>query len=356
MAYALIMAGGAGTRLWPLSRETHPKQGLTLVGERSMFQHAVDRLHPLFAPEQIFVVASAAHIDVLSQQAPRIPAENFIIEPEGRGTAPAIGLAALHLQQQDEGAVMAVLTADHFIQNTAAFRQSLQAAIKVAEQGYLVTLGIKPTHAETGFGYIQQAHKIGQVEGYSAYRVERFVEKPILADAERMLASGEYSWNSGMFIWQINQVMDEFKRQMPDFYNQLQVIAPTIGRSAYQQTVQSVWAMVRKETIDYGIMEGAQKVAVIPVDIGWADIGSWGSLYELLPKDAQGNIMVGEGMQLDTSRTLTFGGKRLIVTIGVEDLIVVDTEDALLVCKRGHEQDVKKVVSQLKEDNKLDLI
>jgi len=356
MQYALIMAGGAGTRLWPLSREKNPKQALTLVGERTMFQHAVERLAPLFAAEQILVVAPREHVEALHQQAAGIPYDNFIIEPEGRGTASAIGLAAVHLQKRDPEAVMAVLTADHYMEKKADFRTALAAAAQVAQDGYLVTLGIQPTYPATGYGYIQQAEEVGVVNGLRVHAVERFIEKPDQANAERMLASGQFSWNSGMFIWQVSRIMAEFERQMPALYDVLVNIQGTIGTPDYDEIMRAKWPAIKKETIDYGIMEGAQQVAVIPVDLGWVDIGSWGSLFGLLPEDASGNIKVGEALTLDTTGTLIFGGKRLIATIGLEDLIIVDTEDALLVCKRGQEQQVKEIVNQLKAKGRKELL
>ncbi len=356
MRYALIMAGGAGTRLWPLSREKNPKQALTLVGKRSMFQHAVERLSPLFEPQQILVVAPLEHVESLQQQANTIPHENFIIEPEGRSTAAAIGLAAIHLQKMDPQAVMAVLTADHYIEKTAAFRAALSAAARVAADGYLVTLGIQPTYAATGYGYIQQAEMIATMDDLQAHRVARFVEKPNLEAATQMLEGGDYSWNSGMFIWQVSRIMAEFERQMPALFAALSSIQKTIGTPAYSETIREIWPGLKKVTIDYGIMESASRVAVIPVDLGWVDIGSWGSLFGLLPEDGNGNIQVGEAIQLNTCNTLTFGDKRLITTIGVEDLIIVDTEDALLVCKRGQEQEVKTIVNLLKERGRSDLL
>ena len=356
MYYALIMAGGKGTRLWPLSREKTPKHTLKLVDDRTMFQHTVERLRPLFSPEQVFVITTAEHVAVLAEQVEELPRQNFIIEPEGRGTAPAIGLAALHLRRKDPDAVMAVLTADHFITQREAFRKSLSIAQLAAQQGYLVTLGIKPTEPSTGFGYIQQADLITEIEGQPIYQVTRFTEKPCLEEAQRMFASSEYSWNSGMFIWRVKDILAEFKRQMPDFYEQLMLVEQVLGTPEYDKVLSQIWPEVNKETIDYGIMEAAQNLAVIPVDIGWTDVGSWGSLYGLLRTDEQGNIHVGETINLDSRNTLVYGSKRLIATIGLEDVIIVDTEDALLVCARGHEQDVKKIVNRLKEQKKNHLL
>lgn len=356
MDYALIMAGGAGTRLWPLSRAKNPKQGLTLVGERTMFQHAVERLAPLFPPQQILVVAPNEHVASLQQQAPAIPSTNYIIEPEGRGTAAAIGLAAVHLQKRDPEAVMAVLTADHYIEKKADFRNALAAAIETAREGYLVTLGIQPTRPETAYGYIHQGELLNEKLGLVVRQVERFVEKPNLENAIRMVESDTFSWNSGMFIWKVARVMAEFERQMPALYDVLVNIQETIGRPEYEELIRAKWPGIKKETIDYGIMEGAKQVAVIPVDLGWVDIGSWGSLYGLLPEDEHGNIEVGEALLLNTHNTLTFGGKRLIAAVGVDDLIIVDTEDALLVCKRGQDQDVKTIVNLLQQQGRQDLL
>jgi mannose-1-phosphate guanylyltransferase len=356
MYQAVIMAGGSGTRLWPLSREAHPKQALRLVGEQSMFQHAVDRLSPLFAPEQVFVVTRAAHAEQLHAQAPQLPAENFIVEPEGRGTAPAIGLAAIHLYRRDPGAVMAVLTADHFISNAGRFRQVLAAGENVAQAGHLVTLGIQPSHPSTGFGYIEQGQSLGDAGGFPVFRVRRFTEKPDTETAARMVAGSDHSWNSGMFIWQVTRILEEFATQMPDFYAQLQEVAAALGSAAYPQVIERIWPQVTKQTIDYGVMERAQDVAVIPVEMGWTDVGSWGSLVDLLPADAAGNILVGSHLDIDTRNTLVFGGQRLVATIGVEDLIIVDAGDALLVCHKDHEQQVKQVVESLKALGRQDLL
>lgn len=349
MYYALIMAGGSGTRLWPLSRTKNPKQALKLVGELTMFEHAVSRLEPLFPPERILVVTRAEHAPILQSQAPRLPAGNFIIEPEGRGTAPAIGLGAIHLLARDPQAVMAVLTADHYIQDTTGFRQALSAAAKVADQDYLVTMGIKPSSPATGFGYIHQGSAMASVDDFSVFVVKKFTEKPALVEAQRMVASGEYSWNSGMFIWKVPVIMAEFKRQMPDFCAQLEEVRTSIGKSDYDEVIRRIWPQVAKQTIDYGIMEGAQKVAVIPVDIGWTDIGSWGSLFDLLPTDGDGNTFLGPHIEIDTRNTLVFGNKRLVATIGVADLVVIDTEDALLICPKAREQEIRDIVKRLEE-------
>ena len=349
MYYALIMAGGSGTRLWPLSRRLRPKQALKLVGERTMFQHAVDRLAPLFRPQEIFVVTKADYVTPLSAQAPDLPRTNFIVEPEGRGTAPAIGLAAVHLRHQDPEAVMAVLTADHYIVDTAAFRQALAAAQSLAQAGYLITLGVKPASPSTAYGYIQRAEAL---EGLSlpAYRVARFVEKPSREAAERLVAGGDHSWNAGMFIWRVDRILEELKRQMPAFFAQLCEVEDALGTSGYAATLGRLWPQVAEQTIDYGVMEGARNVAVLPVDIGWSDVGSWTSLFELLPVDSAGNAFTGPHLDLDTRDTLVVGGERLIATIGVDNLVIVDAGDALLICSRAREQDVRRVVSQLKSD------
>jgi mannose-1-phosphate guanylyltransferase len=352
--YALIMAGGIGTRLWPLSRRNRPKQSLRLLGERTMFEHAVDRIAPLFQPEQIFVVTGAEHVASLAAQAPELPPENFVVEPEGRGTAPAIGLGAIHLRRQDPAAIMVVLTADHFIADTARFRQALTAAAQIAEEGHLVTLGVKPSSPSTGYGYIKQGESLDTVEGFAVFRAERFTEKPSLETAIHMVESGEYSWNSGMFLWRVDRIMEEFQRQMPEFYVQLAEIEATLGSPGYEPTLSRIWPQVIKQAIDYGVMEGAEDVAVIPVDVGWSDVGSWASLAELLPTDAEGNVVVGLHVGIDTRDTLIFGGsgKRLIATIGLEGMVIVDTEDALLVCPRERGQEVRAIVRRLGEDGR----
>jgi mannose-1-phosphate guanylyltransferase len=348
MYYSVIIAGGSGTRLWPLSRRSRSKQSLKLVGERTMFQHAVDRLSPLFQPEQIYVVTRSDQSALLSSQVPELPVSNFINEPVGRGTAPAIGLAAIHLRRKDPAASMAVLTADHYITGTEQFRMVLETASSLAGDGHLVTLGIKPTSPSTGFGYIQQGESLGTIYGFPVFRVERFTEKPVLDVARQMVTSGKYSWNSGMFVWRVDRILAEFQNQMPDLFAQLMDVEAGLGKPEYKAVLGQVWNQVSEQTIDYGVMEHATDVVVIPVDIGWTDVGSWASLAELLPPDQDGNIFVGPCKEIDTHNTLVFGGKRLVATIGVQDMVIVDSEDALLVCAKNREQEVREIVERLK--------
>jgi len=352
--YALIMAGGTGTRLWPASRRDRPKQTLELVGERTMFEHAVDRIAPVFPPDHIFVVAGSEHVSDLADQAPELPTQNFIVEPVGRGTAPAIGLGAIHLQHQDADAVMAVLTADHFIADIERFQRVLKAAAEVARDGHLVTLGIEPASPSTGYGYIQQGAAMEQTGGFDVFRVERFTEKPDQETAVEMVQSGEYTWNSGMFIWSVNRIMEEFQCQMPDFYVKLSEVQGALGSDSYGSTLNHVWPTINKQSIDYGVMEGANDVAVIPIDIGWSDVGSWGSLAELLAglgeEDEYGNVIVGEHVGIDTQHTMVFGTERLIATIGLEDVVIVDVGDAVLVCPMDREQEVRELVHRLERE------
>ncbi|MDD4042464.1 MAG: sugar phosphate nucleotidyltransferase [Anaerolineaceae bacterium] len=356
MNYALIMAGGAGTRLWPLSREKHSKPSLSLYSDRSMFQIAVERLYPLFSPEQILVVASQEHVADLVLQVPEIPQHNYIIEPEMRGTASAIGLAAIHLAQRDPEATMAVLTADHHIGKPEVFRGVVEAALELAQAGYMVTLGITPTWPSTDYGYIEQDGEAGKAKGFKAYHAARFVEKPNLNNAQKMLALGNYSWNSGMFIWKVPVIMAEFHRQMPELHSSLVRIASLIGKPEYETEMPTIWNKIVKQTIDYGVMEHAERVVVIPADMDWLDVGTWLSLKSLLAMDEKGNSVRGDALLMDSENVLVMGDMRLVTGIGLKDLIIVDTPDALMVCDLNHSGQVRELVRLLKEQGRTDLV
>ncbi|MFU8826296.1 MAG: mannose-1-phosphate guanylyltransferase [Brevefilum sp.] len=358
--YAVIMAGGSGTRLWPLSRKAQPKQSLAITGERSLFQCAVDRLGGLFPFERILVVTVADQVGMLSREVPEIPLENYIIEPLPRGTASVVGLASIALKARHPEATMAILTADHLMKNDEHLRQLLRAAYAVAQEDALVTLGITPSFAATGYGYIQKGEPVGCFEGLDVFKVQKFKEKPEQAQAEKMLADGEHVWNSGMFIWRVEAVMGEIARQMPDLFAKLAVISKHWLQDTKQITLDSVWPTIQPQTIDYGIMEKAQNAAVIPsIDLGWNDVGSWDSLFDSVESDPSGNIILrGDPVLFDTQGTLICGdsAKHLIVTIGVEDLIIIDSGDAILVCDRKHAQRVKEAVDYLKTHGREDYL
>jgi mannose-1-phosphate guanylyltransferase len=352
MLYAVIMAGGSGTRLWPLSRKGQPKQSLRLIGERTMFQHAIDRLGPLFPPERIFVVTSAAMAAVLRPQTPEIPTANFIIEPAGRDSAPAAGLAAVRLLHEDPSAVMAVLTADHYIVDGEQFRGALEAAGQVAAEGTIVTLGIRPTYPATGFGYVALGESLVLEKGFPIYRSAGFREKPDLPTAQRFVEDGRHVWNSGMFIWRADRLMGEVKTQLPELYAVLAHIGAALGTPQAAATLQNEWVHAPKVSIDYGVMEHADNVAVIPVDIGWSDIGSWAALLDILPGDEQGNVVQGEVITVGAARCFVRSGGKLIAAIGLQDMIIVDTPDALLICPKDRAQDVRDVVKRLTEEGR----
>lgn len=355
--YALIMAGGGGTRLWPLSRQDKPKQMLKLFGDKTLFQVSVERLKPLFPLERIFVVTSAQMAEVFQQQYPELPAENYILEPGPRDTAAAIGLAAIALKQRDPNAIMAVVTADHFIEHEARFLRVLQAACQVAEQDYLVTLGILPSFPATGFGYIQQGDYLGTYKDMVVFRALSFKEKPDLPTARRFLEKEDHSWNSGMFIWKVGRILDEIQAQMPALSKALMAIDALWGKKDFQNELRQVWEGLEKVSIDFGIMEGAKEVAVIPAKgLGWKDVGSWDTLFDVLDADDEGNLVIcDQALNLESRRILVRqNGKsnRLVVTLGLEDLVIVDTDDVLLVCTREQAQHVRAVVAQLKEEGK----
>lgn len=349
--YALIMAGGGGTRLWPLSRKTRPKQMLPLVEERTMFEISVERLQPLLPPERVFVVTGRDQVEALSKCAPQVPLENYIVEPFGQDTGPAVGLGTIHIKHRDPDAVIAVLTADQHIADKARFRAVLAAARELAAQGYIVTLGISPSYPSTGFGYIKRGDPLASVDGFQAYASAGFTEKPNADVAIQFMASGLYSWNSGMFIFKADRVLDELARQQPDMFAKLQQIQAAIGRHDYAAVLDEVWPTITKISLDYAVMEGAENVAVIPVDIGWSDVGSWATLLEVLASDLNGNVSRGraqEHLKIDTRETLIVSD-RMVVTIGIQDIVIVDTEDVLLVCHRDRSQDVREVVSLLRD-------
>ncbi len=357
--YAVIMAGGGGTRLWPISRKKHPKHVLPLLGERTLFQSALDRLEGFIPVERILVVTTSGQAEELGKQAPQLSQTNFLIEPQPRGTASVIGWAASVLAKRDPEAVMLVLTSDHYIRNNDLFRLVMRVAVQVARKDYLVTLGITPTFPATGYGYIKRGAVLPEQFDYPVYRVLQFIEKPDEAKARVLLARGEASWNSGMFIWRVDRILDEFARQMPELKGTLDRIGAARDASEQQAILLSEWSRLKSETIDYGIMEHAANVAVLPAGgLEWSDVGSWDSLFDVLIPDENGNVVVNsEYMPLETRDSLIYSTeKKLVVTIGVNDLIVIDSSDALLVCKRDQAQQVRQVIENLKRMQKEDYL
>ncbi len=351
--YALIAAGGHGTRLWPLSRARLPKQMLPLIDNHSMFRTSVERIQTLFRPENIFVVTGREHASDLQGEVPQIPSENFILEPYAKNTAPALALALTYIHQRDPAATFAILTADHHISQSEKFCRVLEAAWQVAQEDKIVTIGITPTSPATGFGYIQQGEIIRQVNDFTVYQSRRFTEKPDIVRATHFLASGQYSWNSGMFIWRADRAMRDLERHQPALFALCSSLQAALDSPDYETQLNEIWEQMPRLSIDFAIMEKADNIAVIPTDIGWSDVGSWASLYDILPQDSFGNCVKGDAddkrVILDTRDTLVVSD-RLTVAIGLEDIVIVDTEDVLLICHKDRTQDVKQVVDYLREN------
>jgi mannose-1-phosphate guanylyltransferase len=353
--YAIIMAGGGGTRLWPISRKDSPKQLLPLLGKETLFQSTVSRLEKLFPPERILVVTVGSQAQEMKEQVPSIPNENYLIEPAPRGTASVVALAAAVLNERDPKAVMAIQTADHHIRNQDLFQYLLRTAFDVAEKENLVTLGITPTFPSTGYGYIQQGIALEGDYKYPVFSVKQFIEKPDEATAQKLLHSGDHSWNSGMFVWRVDTILNEFNRQMPELYKAVNEIASAWNSSKKDDVINQLWYDLAPQTIDYGIMEKAERVVVLPAGgLGWSDVGSWESLFEVLLPDMNGNVASNtQHLGLDTHNSLIYGvdDRRLIVTIGMDDIVVVDAGDVLMICKTDQSQKVKDVVEHLKKHN-----
>jgi mannose-1-phosphate guanylyltransferase len=356
--FAVIPAGGVGTRLWPRSRQRCPKQLLDIVNRRTMLQNTVDRVLPLIPAENIFVVTSSEYAEQVREQLPNLPAGNILVEPAGRSTAPCIGLAAVALSHRAADGIMISLNADHVIADPARFRELLQVAAHAAEEGHLVTLGIQPTYGETGYGYVKRDRLVHRVHGVPVFRVGRFIEKPPAERATEMAHDGHHYWNAGLFVWRIDTILAEFARSLPELHAQLQRISAAWDTPQRGAVLKQVWSEIHSVSIDVGIMEHAQDVVVVPADIGWSDVGSWASLADIMATNDEGNVILDEAehLSIDTRGALIYAPGRTVATIGMEDLIVVDTGDVLLICPKSRAQDVKQFVEKLKSAGRQDLL
>ena len=350
--YAVIMAGGVGSRFWPRSREKSPKQLLEIVDKGTMIQNTYKRISDLIDAKNILVVTNKLQKQAVVKQLPDIPAENIIVEPIGRNTAPCIGLASLFVRRMDPEAVMVVLPADHVLQDEEEFRRVLRLAIWVAyESNKLITVGIHPTRPETGYGYIQVIDEDDGTNPYfsrGVYRVKTFAEKPNASTAQQFLRSGDFLWNSGMFIWRVDAVLREIEKLLPELHQELVKIEEAIGSAKYDLVVETAYRIIRNISIDYGVMEKAKDVYVIKGNFGWSDVGSWDEVYRISGKDERGNMVTGKTFLQETKNTIVYAGDKFVATVGVEGLIVIVTDDAVLVCKQGQSQEVKEVVDYLR--------
>ena len=344
---ALIMAGGRGTRFWPLSREGQPKQFLRITGQRTLFQEAVYRLLPHLDISDVYVVCGHQYAEQVLEQVPELTHEQVIVEPAARNTAPCIGLAASYLKQRFPDEVMAVLPADHVIRDEVGFHRALVAADRLAREGWLITFGINPSYAATGYGYVERAGAIGEGLGHEAYRVGRFIEKPDRETAQQFIANPGFSWNSGMFVWTIAGILSEIDQHMPDLGAALKEIERNAGD---QERIHKIFGGVPKTSIDYGVMERTERAGVIPCDFGWSDVGSWKALKDLTESDASGIISEGPYEAVQSGDCIISAPpSKLVALVGLKDVVIVDTEEVLLVCSGEHTEDVKKVVEKLQE-------
>ncbi|MFC2023558.1 mannose-1-phosphate guanylyltransferase [Chloroflexota bacterium] len=351
--FAVIMAGGVGSRLWPRSRIATPKQFLDLMGPRTMLQETVDRIEPLIPLTRTLVVVNEVHAPEVRRQLPGLPEENILVEPGPRGTAPCIGLAAVVTRLLDPGATMAVFPADHRVADAPGFRQAIATAAQVAQDNYLVTLGIAPDRPHTGYGYIRRGAPMQQTAGLPAFRVRCFMEKPDATEAQAFVDSGEYYWNGGIFVWRTEAILSEMHSLLPQLHDELQAVAEAWNSPEFKDVIRDAWERVPRTTIDYGIMEKAMRVAVVPMNVGWDDVGNWSTLSQLVATDENGNVIRGQGtpLLLDTEDTYLYTSDgRLVAAIGLQGFVIVDTPDALLVCPKDKAQAVREVVERIKVD------
>ncbi|MBM4274948.1 MAG: mannose-1-phosphate guanylyltransferase/mannose-6-phosphate isomerase [Deltaproteobacteria bacterium] len=344
--FGVILAGGSGTRFWPLSRSQYPKQVLRLFGSESMLQDTISRLLPRIPLSRLAVVTNQAQADIIQLDLYRRGWHDIKLwfEPQGRNTAAAVGLAAMLMGAEAGADIMAVFPADHFIQDQEGLLKALDRGAALAQEGFLVTFGITPTRPDTGYGYIKVGQPLGHPE--QGFQAQKFVEKPGLAQATAMLQEGGYYWNSGMFMFRRDILLDAMARHLPELYAGLAEL-----RHNPKASLEEIYQKIPSISLDHGIMEKAANVAVVPVEVGWSDVGTWGALYELLPKDGRGNVKVGRALDLHSRNSLIFASDRLVGTIGLQDTIVVDTPDATLVCHRDRVQEVKDLVAELTRGN-----
>jgi mannose-1-phosphate guanylyltransferase len=362
--HAVILAGGRGTRFWPRSRARTPKQLLNIVGKDTMLEQTVARLRPLVPPERIWTVTNAEQSAEVRKQLPAPARPRVLTEPMGRNTAAAIALAAIHVRHAAKGdALLAVLPADHYIANPERYRVIVRAALDLAaDPGRMVVLGIPPTRPDTGFGYIERMGEALDSRGFPVYAVRRFTEKPALAVAKEYAGSGLYHWNAGMFFWRASTFLDNLRNYLPKTYDALETLAASIGKRNYDRQLSAIYTKLENISVDYAVLEaatreqGKPRVFVIPAEVGWSDIGSWTAVYELLAKQPGQNIFAGPGLPLDASGNFLWSPSKFIAAIGVQDLVVVDTPDALLICPRERAQDVGKIVKKLEEEQKKNLL
>ncbi|PKM82442.1 MAG: mannose-1-phosphate guanylyltransferase [Firmicutes bacterium HGW-Firmicutes-14] len=349
MVCAVIMAGGRGERFWPKSRAGRPKQFTDLTGRGNMLYLTYRRMAGLVPPERIFVVTGSDYEGITKESIPGLPAENIIIEPEGRNTAPCIGLAAAVLEKRFPGDVMVVVPADHLVGEEDKFTAILKTGVEIAlATDGLVTMGIRPTRPETGYGYLKVGEQVEAGGLSGAYRVERFVEKPDPERARQFLEEGGYLWNSGIFIWRTPVILGAFKTHLPDIYEGLMELKEHLGTERYPFVLEKLYPGFDKVSIDYGIMEKADPVFMVPGDFSWDDVGTWQALERILDRDGDGNVLQGRVVALNTRNTIADAGRRLIALVGVEDLVVVDTDDITFICRKEETDMVRELLNELR--------
>ena len=354
--YAVVLAGGGGTRLWPLSRVRRPKHLLQLSGDKSMLAETFARVKPMISEDHLMAITVADHVEAVREQVPYLAPQNIVVEPMGRSTAPCIALMAALIEKSDPDAIMVSLAADHAVEDVEEFRRVLGAAIQAAADGHLVTLGIVPDSPETGYGYIERGEMLTCMDGHDVYRVLRFTEKPDQKEAEAFLQTGRYFWNASIFAWRVSSILAEVRRLLPHLHRSLKAIQPVLGTAAQQEAVERVWESVTPVSIDVGVMEKANDVVVVPADIGWSDVGCWTSVADLAQADGAGNVVEGQAVVLDCEDSYIRSSGRLVAGLGLQGMIVVDTGDAVLVCSKDRAQDVKKMVDLLKREGKDDYL
>lgn len=347
--FTVIMAGGSGTRFWPLSRSFLPKQFLPLTSKQPLIAETMKRMAGLSPPGRTSVVCGAKHAALVKKALPKLPKQNVLVEPEARNTAPAIALACVHVAHQNPEGVLVVLPSDQHVADVAAFQKSVQEAVRVAQTGLIVTLGIKATRPETGYGYI----RLGAPVSGEARQVAQFAEKPNLETAQRYLVSGDYLWNAGIFVFRADVMLSAFASHMPEMTKPLEAIRAAWGTKKAASVLAREFKKMPSTSIDYGVAERAGNIAVVPSSCGWSDVGSFNALPDVRPTDAAGNVTEGEALVIDSSGCVVLGGKRVIALVGMKDVVVVDAGDAILVLPKDKCQDVRKVVDALKAQKRL---